>query len=380
MERLVGGCFGLPDRVGRGGLSSTSAGGGPKMICLAPILMNTRSLLVCAAVFSLHAIATAGGDGWTHDFEAAKKQAAESGKDLLVDFTGSDWCGWCIKLNDEVFKQDEFKQGLKDTFTLVEIDFPEDESKLSEETRKANNALGEKYAVQGYPTIYLCDAQGLPYAATGYEKGGAENYVRHLNELRAKKSKRDEAFAKAGQAEGVEKAKLYIAGLEGLGLEDEVIGNLYGDVIGKIKQADPGDETGFVKKSGAKQRIAEFQEKLQELAQTGEFDGAIALVDKTIADGGFEPDVVFNLKMTRVMIFAEQGKFDQAVDAVDAIKKENPDHPMMSQIDEFRAMLEKEKSGGSAEGETADDSSAKEEAKDGTKEEAGDKAKDEAKD
>lgn len=374
------GCFALPDRVGRGGLSSTPVPGGPKMICLTPILMKRPLLLACAAVLSLHAIAMAGGEGWTHDFEAAKKQAAESGKDLLVDFTGSDWCGWCIKLNDEVFKQDAFKQGVKDTFTLVEIDFPEDESKLSEETRKANNALGEKYAVQGYPTIYLCDAQGLPYAATGYEKGGAENYVSHLNELRAKKSKRDEAFAKAGQAEGVEKAKLYVAALEGLGLEDDVVGSLYGDVIEKIKQADPGDETGFARKSGAKQRIAEFQEKLQELAQGGDFDGAIALVDKTIADGGFEPDVVFNLKMTRVMIFAEQGKFDKAVEAVDAIKKENPDHPMMSQIDEFRAMLEKEKSGGSGEGEAADDSSAKEETQDATKEEVGNKAKNEAKD
>ena len=60
---------------------------------------------LCAAIMALHGAAFAGGEGWLSDFAAAKKQAAESKKDLLLDFTGSDWCGWCIKLNDEVFKQ-----------------------------------------------------------------------------------------------------------------------------------------------------------------------------------------------------------------------------------------------------------------------------------
>lgn len=333
-------------------------------------------MIAFATALSLHAIAIAGGEGWTQDFEAAKKQAAESGKDLLVDFTGSDWCGWCIKLNDEVFKQDDFKQGVKDTFTLVEIDFPEDDSKLTEDVRKKNDALGEKYAVQGYPTIYLCDAQGLPYAATGYQQGGPAKYVEHLNGLRKNKTKRDEAFAKAEQAEGVEKAKLFVTALDGLGLEEDVVRNLYGGVIDKIKQADPADETGYVKKFSAKQRIMEFQEKLQELAQGGDFDGAITLVDKTIAEGGFEQDIIFNLKMTRVMIMAEQGKFDDAIQAVDAIKKENPDHPMMSQIDGFRDMLEQEKAGKSEATPPAEEAGAQEKSKDAAKDPDKDSAKD----
>ena len=152
-------------------------------------------LKLCTAILALHISgqAFAGGEGWITDFDAAKKSASESKKDLLIDFTGSDWCGWCIKLNDEVFKQDAFKAGVKDSFVLVEIDFPRDKAKLSEETRKKNTELGDKYAVQGYPTILLCDAEGKPYAATGYQKGGPEKYVEHLNELRKNKAKRDEA-------------------------------------------------------------------------------------------------------------------------------------------------------------------------------------------
>ena len=106
--------------------------------------MNKRSLLRPAACFALlaSAVAYAGGEGWTHDFEAAKKQAAAEKKDLLMDFTGSDWCGWCIKLNDEVFKHDVFKDGVKDKYVLVEVDFPQDKSKLDEATQSVQISGG----------------------------------------------------------------------------------------------------------------------------------------------------------------------------------------------------------------------------------------------
>ena len=92
--------------------------------------MKTLVIAACAATLSL-GTALAGGEGWTHDFEAAKKQAADENKDLLIDFIGSDWCGWCIKLNEEVFSHDEFKTGVKDKYVLVELDYPKDTSKLS---------------------------------------------------------------------------------------------------------------------------------------------------------------------------------------------------------------------------------------------------------
>ena len=171
--------------------------------------MKTTSI-VCAAAMALIGTSLAGGEGWTSDFEAAKKQATEAKKDLLIDFTGSDWCGWCIKLNDEVFKHDAFKDGVKDTFVLVEIDSPQDKSKLSEETQKQNKELGEKYQIEGYPTILLTDAEGRPYASTGYQEGGPEKYVAHLNELREHKKARDEGFAAAEKLEGAEKAKALV--------------------------------------------------------------------------------------------------------------------------------------------------------------------------
>lgn len=304
---------------------------------------------LCVAMLALHTSGHvfAGGEGWLTDIDAAKKSASESKKDLLIDFTGSDWCGWCIKLNDEVFKHDAFKAGVKNSFVLVEIDFPREKGKLPEDVRKRNTELGEKYAVQGYPTILLCDAEGKPYATTGYEEGGPEKYVGHLNELRKNKIKRDEAFAKAAKANGVEKAKVLVTALDAMELDEKVVANFYGDIAEQIRAADPKDETGFVKKAEAGKRLEAFQKSLQEFGAKRDHEGALALVDKTLKEGGFDTESTLQIMMTRSAIYASTGKFDEALKAVDEAKAFAPDSKMAPMIDQFRKRLEqgKEESG-----------------------------------
>jgi thioredoxin-related protein len=315
---------------------------------------------LCVAMLALHTSGhvLAGGEGWLTDIDAAKKSANESKKDLLIDFTGSDWCGWCIKLNDEVFKHDAFKTGVKDSFVLVEIDFPREKGKLPEDARKRNTELGEKYAVQGYPTILLCDAEGKPYAATGYEEGGPEKYVSHLNELRKNKSKRDEAFAKAAKASGVEKAKVLIAALDAMKVDEKVVANFYGDIAAQIRAADPKDETGFAKKAESGKRIEEFQNSLQEFGAKRDHEGALALVDKTLKEGGFDTESTLQIMMTRSAIYASTGKFDEAIKAVDEAKAFAPDSKMAPMIDQFRKRLKQGKEESKKTPETGDNKQA----------------------
>jgi thioredoxin-related protein len=313
-----------------------------------------NTLIASAAILALHGAVLAGGEGWSSDYEASKKLAAESKKDLLIDFTGSDWCGWCIKLNDEVFKHEPFNAGVKDSFVLVELDYPNDKSKLSEATIKQNEELGKKYAVQGYPTILLCDADGKPYAATGYQPGGPEKYVEHLNELKGAKAKRDEAFAAAAKAEGVEKAKALVAALGAMGLDDGMVATFYGDITKQITAADPKDETGFAKQAASKQRVADFEEKLQELGRKKDHDGALALVAAALKEGGFDKETTEQMMLTRAVILMQQKKFDEALKAVDEAKAAYPDSQMGEQIAAFRAQIEKSKNaaaGGSGEEE-----------------------------
>ena len=126
---------------------------------------------------------------WLTDFEAAKKTAAEKKLPILADFSGSDWCGWCIKLDKEVFSQNEFKDFAKDNFILFLADFPR-KKQQSDKIKKQNDGLSKKYAIEGFPTILLMDAEGRVLARTGYERGGAAAYVAHLKKLLAEQTKK----------------------------------------------------------------------------------------------------------------------------------------------------------------------------------------------
>ena len=313
--------------------------------------MKATHLFAAAFAASLgFTSAFAGGEGWTHDFAAAKKQAADEKKDLLMDFTGSDWCGWCIKLNDEVFKHEPFKTGVKDKFVLVELDYPQDKSKLSEDTIKQNEELQEKYAIQGFPTLLLCDASGKPFARTGYQEGGPEKYVTHLDELRAKKDVRDKALAEAGKAEGPAKAKALVSALDAMELEDAVVANFYPEVIDQIKAADPKDETGFAKKIEEKQKFAKWESELQGFAQKQDMEGALAFVEKSAAD--FTGESKQKVLATKAGILAQSQKFDESLKALAEAKAAAPDREIAPQLDAFKERIEEMKAG--AEEEKAD--------------------------
>lgn len=119
---------------------------------------------------------------WLTDFEAAKKAAAEKKLPILADFSGSDWCGWCIRLDREVFSQKEFKEFARDNLILFLADFPRKKTQ-DEKIKKQNAALMKKYEVEGFPTVLIMDAEGKVLARTGYEQGGAAAYVEHLKKL-----------------------------------------------------------------------------------------------------------------------------------------------------------------------------------------------------
>ena len=97
---------------------------------------------------------------WMEDFEAAKALAAAKKRHMLLDFTGSDWCGWCIKLDREVFEKPEFKAFSAQKLILVKLDFPQ--RKAQDQKTKAQNAsLQKKFRAEGFPTIVLLDPAGV---------------------------------------------------------------------------------------------------------------------------------------------------------------------------------------------------------------------------
>lgn len=116
---------------------------------------------------------------WEENLETALQKAKTENKAVLVNFTGSDWCQWCIRLSDEVFSKPEFEEYAEQNLILVRLDFPRS-IEQSAETKMYNNQLAQRYGIQGFPTILLFNSQGQMVLQTGYQPGGPVTYVNHL--------------------------------------------------------------------------------------------------------------------------------------------------------------------------------------------------------
>ena len=138
---------------------------------------------ITAAFFLCSSFALAGGEGWMTNWEQAKAKAKAENKPILIDFTGSDWCGWCIKLDKEVFAQKAFKEYAAKNLVLMDVDFPRKKEQAAD-LKKQNKELEKQYPLEGYPTVLLLDAEGKKLSEDiGYREGGPEAYVKHLAEL-----------------------------------------------------------------------------------------------------------------------------------------------------------------------------------------------------
>lgn len=133
--------------------------------------------------------AAAEGGAWMTDYEAALAKAKKEKKLILADFTGSDWCGWCIKLKDEVFSKPEFVEWAADNVVLLELDFPR-KTKLDEKLAKQNDKLAQEFNVEGYPTILFIDAKGKAVGRSGYLAGGPEAWIAAAEKEAGIKSKK----------------------------------------------------------------------------------------------------------------------------------------------------------------------------------------------
>jgi protein disulfide-isomerase len=127
--------------------------------------------------------AVAAKSGWLTSYDQAQKEAQSKNRLLLMDFTGSDWCGWCIMLDKEVFSKPEFKEYAKKNLVLLEVDFPK-MKKLPTETSAQNERLAQQFRIQAFPTVVVMDSTGKPIGALGYMRGGPEVFIAELEKLR----------------------------------------------------------------------------------------------------------------------------------------------------------------------------------------------------
>lgn len=255
-------------------------------------MMKLYCLLACLFVCLQLSTLLGAGDGWGSDFDAAMVKAKAENKDVLLEFTGSDWCPPCKALNETITGTEEFMTAAKEKFILVQLDFPKNKPQ-TKAVKLENQKISAKYKIKGYPTILLCDPSGQVYGKTGLKRVTVPAYLEHLDKMREAKAKRNAAFALAEEATGVEKAKALNEGLLAMGTE--IPSQFYQSTIKQIKELDPNMELQFPEPETAKQqadkRMKSVMALLDQLEAMGGDNGFMAGVSKRLMSADKESSI-----------------------------------------------------------------------------------------
>lgn len=189
---------------------------------------------------------------WMTDLEAAKKKAAAENKAVLLDFTGSDWCGWCIRIRNEVFDQPRFAEFARDKFVPVEIDVPNNPN-FSPELRRRNEQLCKQYGIEGFPTIMVTDSRGV--VAGGFVGGIVDPAkVEAILSAGLENARKLEAAQKlSGEEKAKALAAVYIA------LPEEMKGAA-APILEEIRALDPNDVSGLAQLARIREQKAAFRQ------------------------------------------------------------------------------------------------------------------------
>jgi len=132
-----------------------------------------------ALIMFLYLGLTSFAQDWTYDIEEAKTQAKKNNKDILLLFSGSDWCAPCIKLDRQIWQSEQFKAHASEKLILVRADFPRRKSnKPSKAIQDKNNALAAEYNTSGYfPFVLLLNSEGEVLNKLGYKNISPNDYI-----------------------------------------------------------------------------------------------------------------------------------------------------------------------------------------------------------
>lgn len=219
---------------------------------------------------------------WETDISVAMEKAKKEGKDILINFTGSDWCGWCKKLDGEVFSKPAFDETAGKQYIYLYLDFPQaEELKAKVVAPELNDKHRDEMGVNGYPTIILADAMMRPYGRTGYLPGGPEAYLKNISELRTGGDKLKKMLAAEKDA-----AEKMLSDVFGVMTKNELLG--YPGYSMYLEMAEKSDNEDLKKLVAAHKANMRLQELMN--TQEPDFPTLVAFLSENPSVGG--PDAL----------------------------------------------------------------------------------------
>lgn len=263
-----------------------------------------------SAMLLLAALAPAWAAEWMTDLEAAKAKAAAENKAVLVDFTGSDWCGFCIRLRKQVLDTPAFETYAKDKFVLMEVDLPEN-PKFDPALRARNEKIAAQYGITGFPTIMVITPEGDVV-------GGFNGYVPSVN---AATKPLDAALTNISLLKKAESQQ----GAEQLATLTQVYKNLpakmrenASGLMKRIAALDPQDTTGLLREQRVRDQRAALAASLRAANTAQE---AIAAIDKALTTA--EPENKSGMLQAKFDILLMEAKTVDDVKAAIAVGRES---------------------------------------------------------
>lgn len=274
---------------------------------------------VCAIFVSpVHLLLACQPDNnWLTSGQAALDKAKTSNRDVLMLFTGSDWCPPCKKLEEEVMSQAEFLDGVKQQFVLVKFDFLRQTPVLPDQEAE-NNKWSQQWGVSGFPTVVLVDQVQRPFGFLGYSPGGAGSFLKQLDDMRQKKMRRDDFFAAADRATGADRAKLLDQGLAELG--EEIANVHYEELVKEIIEIDANDELGLRTKWNA---AAENETRkllvadIRTMSRLEKPENVIAFIDQALTEWQFPIEQRFSILQTKYQLLLRANRTPDAMSLLD---------------------------------------------------------------
>ncbi len=259
-------------------------------------------MIIPALALSAIVAPAMGAEAWGTDLPAALTQAAAEKKNVLILFTGSDWCPPCKSLKANVLDKPEFAAYAKDKYVLVEIDLP-NQKKLADGLIEKNRALASKYNVQGFPTMLVMNPEGIVVSGFVGGRPSLDALSKDLTVSDAVKT----GLATAATATGEAKAKALYDAYKALpdGIKESNVA-----LLEQIKANDPKDSLGLQKeakeKAAAEKEMQRIQQQLQ--ACGSDLKAALKVVDTELAKPGIAatPELfLIEVKLQILMTLAE---------------------------------------------------------------------------
>ena len=266
---------------------------------------------------------------WLTDFEAAKAKAKADDKLVFAFFTGSDWCIWCKKLQAEVLEKEDFQTPALKQYIFVELDYPQ-QKKLPEELAAQNKKLAQQYKISGYPSVILMDSEGKQILQTGYQAGGPEAYLKHIDGFLAIYKNVLQWQKEVEKLAGAERATLLDKIIDGY----EQLNNKSDDLKAMRKEIITLDADGALKLKN-KHTYSLLMTDAKELMRTQKEEEALVALDKLLALSDLPASAKFDIYETKSFCLSHMADYAGTVAAMEKAIECDPENKDVKKLKAF---------------------------------------------